>query len=503
MNEKSKARNDAMRRMRSRERRYRRLLQTLPAAVLVVSRGRIRYANRAAAHLLGATLPTELQGVPYSDFVLSAFPIAARGSEGQKLRRLDGEIIEVEASVQPSGGAELIMLRDVTAADAMDTERQLGQAQRMEAVGRLASGIAHDFNNLLTAIHGHAQFLIEDLPAKNPSRADAEEILRSAERAAALTRQLLAFSRGRTLSPQTLDLNQVVSSMEQLLRRVIAENITLTTALDTTLWPVRADAGHIEQILVNLVVNARDAMPNGGTISIKTANVELDHPSVRQRAEVEPGPYVMLAVTDSGIGMDRETQSHIFEPFFTTKDHGKGTGLGLSTVYGIVKQSGGHVFVYSEPGKGTSFKIYFPATEQISRARAPKAGDTFGGRGETILVVDDDAAVRDLTKRILEARGYHVISAGSGTEAEQVLEGQGARLSLLITDVVLPDTSARLLVESLAGSIRGGRVLLMSGYTAEDVRRQGDLPAGTEFIEKPFTPNALAQKVREILDAGG
>lgn len=622
-----------MRRTRSRERRYRQLVQQLPQGVLVLSRGRIRLANRAAVHLFGAASASQLKGRLYDDFVMTVSATPHSGTEHHKLCRLDGQIIEVAAAFKgptnarrvvlddlarfvssenalrrseerlhlmsesvkdraivtvdavgyvvhwnevaeritgfssdriigrpfstlftedqidnqqhevllrnaiETGRSEeegwkrradgshyfahtsvmalfdreqkvngfAVMIRDLTtggAADAMQNEGQLRQGQRMEAVGRLASGIAHDFNNLLTAINGHAQFLIEDLPDDDPSRADAEEILQSAERAATLTRQLLAFSSGQVMQPQTIDINQVVTSIERLLRRVISENINLSTNLDPMLWPVRADSSQIEQILVNLVVNARDAMADGGTIVIKTDNAELAESYSQKREEVQPGRYAMIAVSDSGAGMDAETQEHIFEPFFTTKESGKGTGLGLSTVYGIVKQSGGHIFVYSEPGRGTTFKIYLPCIAEATHSRMN--GNTPEQRarsGETVLVIEDDTAVRALAKRVLEARGYDVLTAGSGEEALQVISSRRERIDLIVTDLVLPDTSGKLLMDAIEKRMPEVRTLLMSGYTAEDVQRQGGMSNGAGFIEKPFTPDAFAKKVRDALDA--
>jgi PAS domain S-box-containing protein len=383
------------------------------------------------------------------------------------------------------------------------TEEQLRQAQRMEAVGRLASGIAHDFNNLLTAIQGHAQFLNEDLSPDHESRADVEEILHSADRAAALTRQLLAFSRGQSLQPETIQLNGVVTAMERLLRRVISEDIALESVLEPQLWVVRADPSQVEQILVNLIVNARDAMPRGGRITIKTANAELATSYAQRREEVEPGEYVMLAVSDTGIGMDQDTQARIFEPFFTTKGPDQGTGLGLSTVFGIVKQMGGHIFVYSEPGQGTSFKVYLPraGAHQPAYLVDPQQRDRSRNR-EAVLVVEDDDSVRALARRVLESRGYRVWLASSPEEALDILRDYGTEMSLLVTDVVLPTMSGHDLVEHVAREWPRVRVLFMSGYTSADVIRQGSVESDQPFLEKPFTPEAFAHKVREILDAG-
>jgi two-component system, cell cycle sensor histidine kinase and response regulator CckA len=382
-----------------------------------------------------------------------------------------------------------------------ETEEQLRQAQRMEAVGRLASGIAHDFNNLLTAIQGHAQFLTEDLDADHPSRADVDEILHSSERAAALTRQLLAFSRGQRLQPESIQLNSVVAAMERLLRRVISEDITVESVLEPQLWTVRADPSQVEQVLVNLIVNARDAMPRGGRITIKTANAELATSYAQRREEVEPGEYVMLAVSDTGVGMDAETQAHIFEPFFTTKGPEKGTGLGLSTVFGIVRQMNGHIYVYSEPSQGTTFKVYLPrAGGRVASSSAREQLRDRARSREAVLIVEDDDSVRALARRVLESRDYRVWLAATAEEAVQILHDYGAELSLLITDVVLPSKGGRDLAQQALRVYPHLAVVYMSGYTDEELRRHGLIGANDHFIEKPFTPEAFAHRVREAID---
>jgi two-component system, cell cycle sensor histidine kinase and response regulator CckA len=381
------------------------------------------------------------------------------------------------------------------------TEDLLRQSQRMEAIGRLAGGIAHDFNNLLTAIQGHAQFLLDDLPEDHPSQQDALEIRRSADRAAALTRQLLAFSRRQELQSRVLNINDVIEDMRTLLRRVISEDIELQINLQPDIWMVRADPGQLEQVLMNLVVNARDAMPRGGAITIRTINTELDESYTEKKLDVAAGPYVQLTVSDTGVGMDRETQAHVFEPFFTTKPPGKGTGLGLATVYGIVKQSGGHVWVYSEPNQGTTFKIYLPRTAGPGELlhRTPKLRD-LARPGETVLVVEDEGAVRQLAKRVLEQRGYHVLEAATGADAERIASDRMGPIHLLLSDVIVTDSNGRKIADQILASRPDMKVVFMSGYTDEDVRQHGVLDSNSPFLEKPFTPDLLARKVREALD---
>lgn len=375
----------------------------------------------------------------------------------------------------------------------------LRQAHKMEAVGRLAGGVAHDFNNLLTAILGSADFLLEALPA-DPERAEAEEIHAAALRAAELTRQLLAFSRQQVLAPRVLDVNEVVAGMDKMLHRLIGENIDLQTTFARPLGAVRADRGQLEQVIVNLVVNARDALPKGGRISLETAAVDFDKTRGRDDVIVTPGPYVMLAVSDNGTGMDAETRARIFEPFFTTKELGKGTGLGLSTVYGIVKQSGGYIWVHSEPGQGARFEAYFPkvaATPEVAPEGA-KLAAVVSDAG-TILVVEDQPEVRRLIQKVLAARGYEVLSAGAGAEALQVAERFHGQLDLLITDAVMPGMSGREVALRLTAAIPGIKTLLVSGYAEGTVVHDGVVDPGIAFLRKPFTPEALVRKVREVL----
>ena len=618
-----------MRKLKARARRYRQMLDALAYGVIIQEGGRIRYANYTAVRMLGVAAASQLVGKRYADLVLSAAPVGHAQTEQQALRRLDGGVVEVEATthvfrrgsrrytqltlrdvasqlphfsaserlrsvadaasaiivldsigdvVQWSRAAELmtgyrgdemvdrpvirlfadegerrfdieqvlsdvvrdgqahhegwqrrkdgssfyaalsytamldaagavtgftLAIRDLTetsGATLRHTEQQLRQAQRMEAVGRLASGIAHDFNNLLTAIQGHAQFLSEDLTPGHPSRADVEEILHSAERAAALTRQLLAFSRGQVIQPETVQLNNVITAMERLLRRVISEDIYVESRLADDLWTVRADPTQIEQVLVNLMVNARDAMPRGGHITIKTANVELAATENPDREAVEPGDYVMLAISDTGVGMDRDTRSRIFEPFFTTKGPDKGTGLGLSTVFGIIKQMNGHIFVYSEPGLGSTFKVYLPraggAMDQRSRSEPGRGAPAY----ESVLIVEDDDSVRALARRVLDGRGYHVWTCATAEEALDIMTEFGTEIALLVSDVVMPEMSGQELARRIREQWPHIGVLFMSGYSDEDVRRHGMVSANGHFIEKPFTPDGFAKKVREVLD---
>jgi len=395
------------------------------------------------------------------------------------------------------------MAQDVTDFRRMEMERQtkeeqLRQAQKMEAVGQLAGGIAHDFNNLLTAINGYADITLRRLPEIDPLRQNVGEIRKAGLRAASLTRQLLAFSRKQVLQAKILDLNEVVQDIDKMLRRLIGEDIDLVTLPLPELGKVKADPGQIEQILLNLVVNARDAMPRGGKITIETDNAYLDGIYAARHLSVQPGNYVRLSVSDTGVGMDEKIRSQIFEPFFTTKGPGKGTGLGLSTVYGIVKQSGGSIWVYSEPGQGTTFKIYLPRVDEVTELDEPTNTQTVRGTG-TILLVEDEAMVRDLSKAILEDHGYNVLVAENGIEALRVCKDIEEPIDLLITDVVMPEMSGRELTEEFAKLCPQTKVLYMSGYTDDAIVRHGILEQEMPFLQKPFLPDMLAQKAREVL----
>ena len=379
-------------------------------------------------------------------------------------------------------------------------EEQLRQSQKMEAIGRLAGGIAHDFNNVLTAILGYSQMLMIDLPEGDTRREDVREIEQAANRAATLTRQLLAFSRRQVLQPQILDLNGLVENLDNFLRRLIGEDIDLRVRSSPDLWLVSADNGQLEQVVMNLAVNSRDAMPTGGKLTIETANVVLDDSYARDHLTVTPGEYVMLAVSDSGAGMNEETRARVFEPFFTTKAVSKGTGLGLSTVYGIVKQSGGSIWVYSEPGKGTTFKIYLPRAASATDAFRPVRAESGDLRGtETVLLVEDEDPVRSLAAKVLRGLGYQVLEAKLGRQALEVSLAHTGHIDLLLTDVVMPEYSGSELARKLAESRSTMRVLYMSGYTDEAIIHHGVLAASIAYLQKPFTPDVLAAKVREVL----
>jgi two-component system cell cycle sensor histidine kinase/response regulator CckA len=385
-------------------------------------------------------------------------------------------------------------------------------------VGRLAGGIAHDFNNLLTVIKGYTELALIRAKGMPELRSDIERIEDASERAAGLVRQLLAFSRRQVMQPKVLDLNGIVVGLDKLLRRLMDEDIEMVTIANEAIGAIKADPGQIEQVIMNLVVNARDAMPNGGRLIVETANVELDEVYARDHASVKPGRYVMLAVSDTGIGMSAETVAHIFEPFYTTKENGRGTGLGLSTVYGIVKQSGGYIWVYSELEHGTTFKVYLPRVEEAVESGSGAGGVAVGSPGaavepvseppkelsgrETILLVEDEPDLRELTRNVLAARGYNVIEAMSAEGAERLAtdaSGTG-KIHLLLTDVIMPGVSGRELAKRVLARQPSVRVLYMSGYTYNVIAENGTLERGVAFLQKPFTPSGLVEKVREVLD---
>jgi two-component system, cell cycle sensor histidine kinase and response regulator CckA len=490
--------------------------------------GRIREFNPAAERIFGCRR-AEVIG---KDLAETIIPPSHRGRYGRSLgphlitgestfldrrvevtaMRADGSEFPAELAIvsTPAAGQPAFTgyLRDVTGARAAEqalrrSEEQLRQAQKMDAVGRLAGGVAHDFNNLLTVILGYADLMLADLPSDHLLRLEAEEIARAADQAAALTRQLLQFSRQQPLQPEVLDLNTVVSGIERMLRRLIGEDIELVPVLEPALGRVEADAGQMQQVLMNLAANARDAMPEGGRLTIETQDVELDEIYASQHLGVRPGRYVMLAVTDTGHGIDAETQSQLFEPFFTTKERGKGTGLGLAIVYGIVRQNGGHLWVYSEPGHGTTFKIYLPQVE--AEPGAHRAGDSApsvraAGAG-TVLVVEDEAMVRGMIRKYLAASGYEMLEAETGEEGLRICEQHPTPIHLLLTDVVMPGMDGRQLAERVIALRPETKVLFMSGYPEHAAVRHGVLERGSLFLPKPFTMDTLAGQVRAALQA--
>jgi two-component system cell cycle sensor histidine kinase/response regulator CckA len=500
--------------VRASEEKYRALMENALDAIHVLSPdGTILEANLAAETLVGRPRREQL-GRSFLELIPAEGRDAVAGHFGGMLEtgslhesssvlRSDGRTIpiEVSASRVDVGGEPLILaiVRDVS--ERRQLEEQFRQSQKMEAVGQLAGGIAHDFNNLLTAILGYAGLLATQAGQGSPLSESIGEIRKAGERAALLTQQLLAFSRRQVLLPEVLNLNGIVTEMENMLRRLIGEDVELFTTCASSLGRAKADRGQIEQVLMNLAVNARDAMPKGGKLTIETANVALDESYARDHAEVRPGAYVLLAVSDTGVGMDADTLSHMFEPFFTTKEKGKGTGLGLATVYGIVKQSGGHIWVYSELGRGTTFKVYLPRVEEAVPAAPPRSSSSLPTLGtETILLVEDEEAVRRLVRMVLEGKGYTVLEA-SGWQAALEIAGQQKTIHLVITDVVMPGVGGPELVSHLEAARPGIRVLYMSGYTDGAVVNHGLLESAMAFLQKPFTPNVLLRKVREVLSS--
>ncbi|MFZ3216343.1 MAG: PAS domain S-box protein [Candidatus Acidiferrales bacterium] len=507
-------RKRAEEKIRESEARLRVLVEQLPAVLWTVGKD-LHFTSALGAGLTRLGLkPNQIVGLSLFEYFETTdqtfLPIAAhrRAIAGEPMTfHVEWKGGSYTCHVEPLRAAEgelqgaICMALDIT--DRKQLEEQLRQAQKMEAVGRLAGGIAHDFNNLLMVIQGYADLMTERLAEGDPLRRNAEQIQTASQRATSLTRQLLAFSRKQMLAPKVLNIQSVVGEMEKILRRLIGEDVQLETSSAPDLGLVKADRSQIEQVILNLAVNARDAMPEGGRLTIETANVDLDESFSHTPVVLSPGPYVMLAVTDNGCGMDAETQAHIFEPFFTTKEKGKGTGLGLATVYGIVKQSGGYVWVYSEPGRGTSFKVYLPRIqeEQAAATRDHKVdGRTLPQGTETVLLVEDEKGVRELAREYLEMTGYTVIEAEDGHTALELAALHSGPIHLLMTDVVMPGISGRELSERVKGIRPGVRVLFMSGYTDQAVVHHGILESDAVLLQKPFTVAALAAKLRDILN---
>jgi len=523
------ARRSAELALQESEQRYRSLVENAPIAILIHREEQFVFVNPAAARMLGAASPQELVGrsiwdIVHPDFVDVVRPrVEAIYNQQQapaveeRFRRLDGEVIDVEVTGSPvefeGRPASQAVFTDITHRKRAEAERvrleaQLRQSQKMQAVGQLAGGVAHDFNNILTAILGHLGLardaFAKSLPEEHPGLRGLGEVERAANRAVALTRQLLTFSRKDVARPQVLDVNAIVRDMRSMLRRLITENIDLELTLAPDLPAVRADANQLEQVVLNLVVNARDAMPHGGRLAIATRRITLDAAYAAGQPDATPGPYVQLSVSDSGHGIDAATIERIFEPFFTTKDVGQGSGLGLATVHGIVQQNGGHVTVYSEPGLGATFRVFLPAAEGSAGAEAPapQAAEALeiSHDGETVLVCEDDPSVRHLTTQMLRSAGYHVLAAATGAAALKVARQHTGRLHLLVTDVIMPEMNGRQVAKALAAERPDLRVLYISGYTSDVIAHQGVVEDGIDFLEKPFSQADLLRRVREVLD---
>ncbi len=494
--------------------------QGAEAIVITGLDGTIQYVNPSFERITGYTREDVIgknprllaSGKHDGEFYGAMWGALARGEvwSGHFInRRNDGALYRQDATISPVRDTAGQVINYVSAARDVTREReleeQLRQSQKMEAIGQLAGGVAHDFNNLLTAIIGNSEMLLAGMDSGDPRRVDLEEIRLAGERAASLTRQLLAFSRRQVMEPVVFDLNSVVENMSKMIQRLIGEDVELVTTLDLDLQPVNADPGQIEQVILNLAVNARDAMCEGGKLLIETVNAELDSEYLGKHLPAEPGCYVMLAISDTGSGMDEEVRSRIFEPFFTTKEAGKGTGLGLSMVYGIVKQSNGYIWVYSEPEKGTTIKVYLPCVEARERtdestARAADKAARLPAEGGTALLVEDDDAVRAVVRKTLESNGFTVVEARTGAEAKRLADDFPASIDFLITDLVMSEISGRDLAQQVAALRPGIKVLYMSGYSDNAVLRHGMLTPDMEFLAKPFTQEKLLDKVRQILE---
>lgn len=503
--------------LRRSEERYRELLETANDAIYTTDlSGNLASINRMGEQLSGYArsefLQMHIDQIVAPEYAAVMSREIDRALAGEQTRIFDIEILAKDGHRVPLEVNSRVIWQDGKPAGilaiARDTsvrkhlEEQLRQAQKMEAIALLAGGIAHDFNNLLNVVLGYGALLLENLEAGDRRYRYAEQIRAAGERAAALTRQLLAFGRKQVLQPRAIDLNELIADMDQLLKRLLSENIEVKLILDPELGRAKADAGQIEQVIMNLAINARDAMPQGGKLTIQTANVELDEDYARQHTDVLPGLYVMLAVSDTGTGMDPATQARVFEPFFTTKPAGKGTGLGLATAHGIVRQSGGTIWLYSEPGHGATFKIYLPRVQESAEPLPSRTAESAPGRGtETVLLVEDESSLRELTRKFLEEHGYTVLQAENGLKAIEVAERHAGPIHLLLTDVVMPGMTGHKLAQELESSRPQMKVVYMSGYTDEAITNHGILKPGTSFIEKPFTREALLRKVHNLLHA--
>ena len=497
------------------EQRYRSLFDHHPDSVFVLDRNGVFVSANPACEVISGYSPSELLGRSFVPLVLpellevttahfehalagtaNSFETAIRHKSG---RRVDLDVTNVPVVVGGQVGGVFGIARDLT--PQRELEAKLRQAEKMEAVGRLAGGVAHDFNNMLTVITSYSQFAASRVQHDPVAMAEIQQVLDAAKRAAELTKQLLAFGRQQMLRPRWLDVNAEITRVTEMLRRVIGEDITVLTEFEPTLWPAMADPGQLEQVLVNLAVNARDAMPNGGTLRFQTANVTADQIGERVHPDVVPDRYISLVVEDTGTGIDPAVLPKIFDPFVTTKGPGRGTGLGLATVYGIVEQSGGHIFVTSTPAAGSRFTVLLPRADQGHDHRAGTASTVHRSVGrEAILVVEDEDAVRTVVRRMLAMQGYDVIEAANGTEAVQALEAREGRVDLLVVDAVMPGQNGRAVVEQLSARWPGLRVMFMSGYTDDEILRRGLMQPGVAFLSKPFTPERLANAVREALD---
>jgi two-component system cell cycle sensor histidine kinase/response regulator CckA len=510
--------------LRESEQRYRTVIEHCNDGVAIGKESINIFVNQRYVKMFGYESAEEIVGKPIS---LIAHPDEINRMKDMNLRRQkgesvpsryeltairkDGEPIDIEISatriIYRGESATLAYVRDITERKRAEKEReklqeQIRQSQKMEAVGVLAGGVAHDFNNLLNVINGYSELILDDLAQDNPMRKDLEQIRDAGKRAATLTSQLLAFSRKQMLHPIMLNLDDTIAEMSKMLRRLIGEDIELVCLTHPALGLVHADQGQIQQIIMNLVVNARDAMPQGGKLTIETGNVDVDENYVREHESVTEGQYVMLAISDNGIGMDAETQTRIFEPFFTTKGQGKGTGLGLSMVYGIIKQSNGFIWAYSEPGKGTTFKIYLPCAQGEVAKLSTSAGGKLDLQGtETVLVVEDEPLVRALTARILREQGYTVLEASNGREGLRTAREFDGEIHMVLTDVVMPEMSGKVLASQIKAARPDIKVLFISGYTDDAIVHHGILESNIAFLQKPFAAGVLASKVRDVIDS--